>query len=98
MLPNDPLRLPPFHFDADQDPEPGFYYEVDPGPDFHFNADPNLDFHFNTAQNPDFHFNADPDPASQNDADPDSNEALYSLLLLVDSIPAAGVHVHPGAD
>ncbi len=55
MLQNDPLRLPPFHFDAD--PDPTFHFDADPETAFQFDADPA------------FHFDADPDPASQNDAD-----------------------------
>jgi len=35
---NDPLRLPPFHFDAD--PDPSFPFDPDPDPAFHFDADP----------------------------------------------------------
>ncbi len=35
---NDPLRLPPCHFDANSDPV--FYYDADPDPTFHSNADP----------------------------------------------------------
>jgi hypothetical protein len=31
MLQNDPLRLPPCHFDAD--PNPAFYFDADPDPD-----------------------------------------------------------------
>ncbi len=31
MLQNNPLRLPPFHFDAD--PDPAFHFDVDPDPD-----------------------------------------------------------------
>ncbi len=39
MLQNDPLRRPPFHFDAD--PDPAFYFDADPCfPPFHFDADP----------------------------------------------------------
>ncbi len=37
MLQNDPLRLPPFHFDAD--PDPAFHFDADPDPAFHFDAD-----------------------------------------------------------
>ncbi len=36
MLQNDPLKLPPFHFDADSDPA----YHFDADPVFHFDADP----------------------------------------------------------
>jgi hypothetical protein len=35
-----PLGLPPFHFDADLDPDPDFHFDPDPGPAFHFHADP----------------------------------------------------------
>jgi hypothetical protein len=56
MFPNNPLRLPPFHFDAvpDLDPDPAFQFDADPYPDpaFHFEADPDLTFHLD----------ADPDP------------------------------------
>jgi hypothetical protein len=38
MLQNDPLSLPPFHFDADSDH--AFHFDADPDPDFHFDADP----------------------------------------------------------
>ncbi len=41
MLQNDPLRPPPFHFDADLDP--AFYFDADPDPDpypvFYFDVD-----------------------------------------------------------
>jgi hypothetical protein len=38
MLQNDPLRLPPFHFDADLDP---IFTSMDPDPAFfYFDADP----------------------------------------------------------
>jgi hypothetical protein len=30
MFQNDPLRLPPFHFDAD--PDPAFHFAADPDP------------------------------------------------------------------
>jgi hypothetical protein len=40
MLQNGPLRLPPFHFDADLDPDPAFHFNADPDPAFHFDADP----------------------------------------------------------
>jgi hypothetical protein len=36
--PNYPLRLPPFHFDAD--PDPDFHFDADPDPTFHSDADP----------------------------------------------------------
>jgi hypothetical protein len=36
MLQNDPLMLPPFHFDAD--PDPAFHFDADPDPAFHFDA------------------------------------------------------------
>jgi hypothetical protein len=53
MLQNGPLRLQPFYFDADPDPDPAFHFDMDldPVPTFHSDADP------------------DPDLASQNDAD-----------------------------
>jgi hypothetical protein len=38
MLQNDPLRLPPFHFDAD--PDPAFHCDADRDPACHFDADP----------------------------------------------------------
>ncbi len=38
MLQNDPLGLPPFHFDAD--PDPAFHFESDPDPDPAFQIDP----------------------------------------------------------
>jgi hypothetical protein len=31
MQKNDPLRLPPFRFDAE--PDPAFYFDADPDPD-----------------------------------------------------------------
>jgi hypothetical protein len=40
MLQNDPLGLPPFHFDADPDPAFNFDADSDPDPDFHFDLDP----------------------------------------------------------
>jgi hypothetical protein len=35
ILQNDPLRLPPFHFDANAnaDPDPAFHFDADPNPD-----------------------------------------------------------------
>ncbi len=33
MLQHDPLRLPPFHFDAVPDPDPAFHFVPDPDPD-----------------------------------------------------------------
>jgi hypothetical protein len=42
MLQNDPLRLPPFHFDADPDPDPAFHFDTDPDPAFHIDEDPDL--------------------------------------------------------
>jgi hypothetical protein len=43
-LQNDPHRLPPFHFDADPDPDPALHF-ADPNPDpaFHFDVDANPD-------------------------------------------------------
>ncbi len=38
MLQNDPLRLPPFHFDAD--PDPALHFDADPDPASHNVADP----------------------------------------------------------
>ncbi len=38
FIKNDPLRLPPFHLDAD--PEHAFHFDAFPDPAFHFNADP----------------------------------------------------------
>ncbi len=32
MLQNDPVRLPPFHFDADPDPDPAFKFDADLDP------------------------------------------------------------------
>ncbi len=54
MLQNDPLRLPPFHFDADPDPDLAFHFDAHPDPDpaFHFYTDPDQ-----VSQN-----DADPDP------------------------------------
>jgi hypothetical protein len=40
MLQNDPLRLPLFHIDADQDPDPAFHIVAEPDPAFHFDEDP----------------------------------------------------------
>jgi hypothetical protein len=37
MRENGPLRLRPFHFDAD--PHPAFHFDPDPHPAFHFHAD-----------------------------------------------------------
>jgi hypothetical protein len=36
MLQNDPIKLPPFHFDSDPDPNPDFHFDADPEPAFHF--------------------------------------------------------------
>jgi hypothetical protein len=62
MLQNDPLKLPPFNFDAD--PDPAFHFDADPDPSFHFEADPDPAFYFDVDRNsypyPDFHFGADP--------------------------------------
>jgi hypothetical protein len=41
MLQNDPLSLPPFHFDAD--PDPTFHSDADPDPASH--KDANSDLH-----------------------------------------------------
>jgi hypothetical protein len=41
MLQNDPLRLSPFHFDAD--PDHAFHFNADPDPAFYFDADPLTD-------------------------------------------------------
>jgi hypothetical protein len=54
MLQNDPLRLPPFHFDAD--PDPAFHLDADPDPTFHSDADQDPAFKnatriYNTAHN-----------------------------------------------
>ncbi len=54
MLQNNPVRLPPFHFNADADPDQAFHSDADPEHSFHFDGD--LD--------PAFHFDADPDPVS----------------------------------
>ncbi len=42
MLQNDPLGFPPFHFDADADPDPTFHFDADADqyPAFNFDADP----------------------------------------------------------
>jgi hypothetical protein len=55
MLQSDPIRLPPFLYDANPDPDPAFHFVVDPDPDpaSHCAAAP------------------DPYLASQNDPDPD---------------------------
>jgi hypothetical protein len=45
MFQNDPLKLPPFHFDAD--PDPAFHFDADPDTAFHFDPDPDTAFHFN---------------------------------------------------
>jgi hypothetical protein len=45
MLQNEPQRLPPFHFVADQDPDPAFTVlriRIRTYPAFHFDADPDL--------------------------------------------------------
>ncbi len=54
MLQNDPLRLPPFHFDAD--PDPAFHFDADPDPAFHFDAEAGAD------PDPASLVDADPDP------------------------------------
>jgi hypothetical protein len=81
MLQNDPLKLPPFHFDAD--PDPAFHFDADPDPTFHCDADPDPTTHFfqmcryppmlqnDPLKLPPFHFDADPDPAFHFDADAD---------------------------
>jgi hypothetical protein len=38
MLQNDPVRLPPFHFDAD--PDPAFHFDADPHPASQNDTDP----------------------------------------------------------
>jgi len=38
MLQNDPIRLPPFHFDAD--PDPAFHFNADPDPNSQNYVDP----------------------------------------------------------
>ncbi len=40
MLQNDPLRLPPFHFDADPDPAPAFHFHADQNPASQNDANP----------------------------------------------------------
>jgi hypothetical protein len=40
MLQNDPLRLPPFLFNADLDSDPAFHSDADPDPAFNFDPDP----------------------------------------------------------
>ncbi len=40
FLLNDPLWLPPFHFDVYPDPDSVFHFNLDPDPAFHFDADP----------------------------------------------------------
>jgi hypothetical protein len=40
MLQNDPLGLPPFHFDAD--PDPVFHFDADPDPASHNDPYPQL--------------------------------------------------------
>jgi hypothetical protein len=42
VLQNDPLRLPPFHFDADQDLDPTFHCNADPDPASQKDADTDL--------------------------------------------------------
>jgi hypothetical protein len=41
MIKNDPLKVPPFHFDAELDPDFHFDADADPIPylAFHFDAD-----------------------------------------------------------
>jgi hypothetical protein len=61
MLQNDPLRLPPFHFDPD--PDPAFQFGADPDPTFRSDADP--DPTFRSDADPDskmMRIHADPDP------------------------------------
>jgi hypothetical protein len=41
MLQNDPVRLPPFHFDAD--PDPAFHFDADQDPASKNDADPGPD-------------------------------------------------------
>ena len=40
MLQNDILRLTPFHFDADTDPDPAFHFDPDPYTASQNDADP----------------------------------------------------------
>ncbi len=39
VLLNDHLRLPPFYFDADPEPDPAFNFDADPDPAFHYDRD-----------------------------------------------------------
>jgi hypothetical protein len=100
-LQNDPVRLPPFHFDAD--PDPAFHSNADPDPTFQFNVDPAPDptTHFfqiwilqSSKLNPlrlsPFHFDADQDPAFHFDADPDQ-----AFLFDEDSDPASQNDAEP---
>ncbi len=43
MLQNDPVKLLPYHFDAD--PDPAFHFYADPDPAFYFDADPDPAYH-----------------------------------------------------
>jgi hypothetical protein len=40
MLQNDPLNVPPVHFDVDAVPDPAFHIDADSDPAVHFDADP----------------------------------------------------------
>ncbi len=40
MFQNDPIRLPPFHFYADPDPDRAFHFDADPYPASQSDADP----------------------------------------------------------
>jgi len=67
VLQNDPLRLPPFNFDAD--PDRAFHCDADPETAFQFDADPA------------FHFDADPETAFRFDADPCGSRSRSATLL-----------------
>jgi hypothetical protein len=46
MLQNDPLSLPPFHFDTD--PDPTFHSDADPDPASHKDANSDLQLCFSS--------------------------------------------------
>jgi hypothetical protein len=48
MLQNDPKRISPFHFDADQDPDPTFHCNADPDPPSQKDADTDLQHCFSS--------------------------------------------------
>jgi hypothetical protein len=73
MLRNDPIRLPPFHFDAN--PDPAFHFEANPDPAFQFDGDRDPD--------PAVQNDADPDPLIRGtDPNPPSSSKIVRKTLI----------------